>query len=188
MTLAHVRFLRLATVLLASLLVLGCATRNFVRDGADHRLMLRGNDPVAYFTMGRAVRGDPVIRAEHEGLIYRFVSEAHRAIFLREPARDVPAYGGACAGGANYALKTTIGADAFKIVDGRLFMFGGADALRHWEMDQAANIAVADRYWEDEMKDTPNRLQNWKRWIFRVPHYRTDAELEAEWQRRNGPK
>jgi YHS domain-containing protein len=176
-----------ALVLLVAALS-GCAVYNVVSQGDDARLMLRGNDPVAYFTMGRAVAGDPSLKADYDGVTYRFATREHREAFLASPAKYVPAYGGTCAGGANYALKTPVGADTFKIVGGRLFMFGGPSARRHWEMDEAENIRKADWYWENEMKNVPMRLQNYKRWTFRVPHYKTDAQLEAEWQARFGKK
>jgi len=177
------RSLRLLLLALVMLAGAGCATRNTISDGADSALMLRGYDPVAYFTVGRAMKGRPELRATHDGLNYRFASEAHHAAFLANPARYVPAYGGACSNGANYALKTPIDAvDHFRIHDGRLFMFGSASAARHWDMDPAANIRLGDHYWETEMKDMPTKLQNLKRWTFRVPHYKSDAQLEAEWQ------
>ena len=166
----------------------GCSTYNVVAEGADTKLMLRGNDPVGYFTASKPVKGDPAIAAQYDGVTYRFVSNEHREMFQRDPKKYAPAYGGTCAGGANYALKTPVGADTFKIVDGRLFMFGGASAKRHWEMDEQKNIAMADAYWENEMKDVPMRLQNYKRWTFRVAHYKTDAELEAQWQARFAKK
>ncbi|MFM9887247.1 MAG: YHS domain-containing (seleno)protein [Burkholderiales bacterium] len=178
----------ISALLLLIALLSGCATNNVISDGADANLMLRGNDPVAYFTMDKAVKGDPAIKADHDGVTYRFVSNEHREMFQRDPKKYTPAYGGTCAGGANYALKTPIGAETFKIEEGRLFMFGGASSKRHWEMDEVKNIAMADAYWENEMKNVPMRLQNYKRWIFRVPHYKTDAELEAEWQARSGRK
>jgi YHS domain-containing protein len=172
----------------AGLLVLltGCSTMNVVADGADQQLMLRGNDPVAYQTENRARPGSAQIIAEHDGVTYRFASEENRRAFLAAPQRYVPAYGGFCASGAPYALKANIGADTFKVVDGRLYLFGSERSRRHWEMDQQKNIALGDRYWEEETKDRPFRPQNWYRYTFRVPHYRTDAELEAEWQRRQG--
>lgn len=177
------RFARWFLPLLLALAGAGCATRNTVSDGPDAALMLRGYDPVAYFTMGRAVKGRPELRAGHDGVSYRFANEAHHAAFLANPARYVPAYGGACSNGANYALKTPIGAvEHFRIHDGRLFMFGSADAAKHWDMDPATNIRLGDHYWQTEMKDVPSKLQNLKRWIFRVPHYKSDAQLEAEWQ------
>jgi len=164
----------------------GCATMNVVSDGDDAQLMLRGNDPVAYQTLNKAVRGDPQIKAQHEGVTYRFASDEHRRIFLAAPQKYVPAYGGFCASGAHYALKANIGAQTFKVVDGRLFLFGGPRSRRHWELDQQKNIELGDWYWEHETKDRPFRPQNWYRYTFRVPHYKTDAELEAEGQRRYG--
>jgi len=172
--------------LVALVLLPACSTINVVADGDDSSLMLRGNDPVAYHTLGKAVQGDPRIKAQHDGVTYRFVSEEHRRQFQSSPQRYVPAYGGFCASGAPYALKANIGANTFKVVDGRLYLFGGPRSRRHWEMDQEKNIKLGDWYWENETRDRPFRLQNWYRYIFRVPHYKTDAELEAEWQRRHG--
>lgn len=160
----------------------GCATMNVVSDGADERLMLRGNDPVAYQTLDKAVRGDPQIKAQHDGVTYRFISEEHRRLFTAAPQKYVPAYGGFCASGAHYALKANIGANTYKVVNGRLFLFGSPRSRRNWELDQQKNIELGDWYWEHETKDRPFRPQNWYRYMFRVAHYKTDAE----WQRRNG--
>jgi YHS domain-containing protein len=177
---------RLAVAVLALAMLAGCATRNVVSDGEDRNLMLRGNDPVAYFTMNRAMKGDPAIKARHEGLTYRFVNTMHRDMFLKTPERYVPAYGGYCASGVHYGLKSNIGADTFKIVDGRLFLFGGERSKKHWELHEKENIALADKMWAEETRDAPARLQNWKRYVFRVPYYKTNAELEAEYQKRFG--
>lgn len=177
---------RLLAVLALVAMLPACSTMNVVSDGEDARLMLRGNDPVAYHTLGRAVKGSPQIKAQHEDVTYRFVDEDNRRRFLAAPQRYVPAYGGFCASGAPYALKANIGAEVFKIVNGRLYLFGSARSRRHWEMDQAKNIELGDHYWEHETKNRPFRPQNWYRYTFRVPHYKTDAELEAEWQRRHG--
>jgi YHS domain-containing protein len=180
--------LRAALVGALALLASACGTaRNTVEDGADKALMLRGHDPAAYFTQKAAVKGNPAIKADHEGLTYRFVSEEHKRMFVASPARFVPAYGGACSNGAPYAVKThgTTGA-IFEVYKDRLYVFGGRDSRKHWLMEPDKNIQLADGYWESEMKDTPHKLQNLKRiFLFRVPHYKTDAELEAEWRRRN---
>ncbi len=179
---------RLTLLLILFALLPACATKNVVSDGSDEQLMLRGNDPVAYQTLNKAVRGDPQIKVQHDGVTYRFSSEEHRQKFLAAPEKYVPAYAGFCASGAPYALKANIGADTFKVVNGRLYLFGGPRSRRHWEMDQQKNIELGDWYWEHETRDRPFRPQNWYRYTFRVPHYKTDAELEAEWQRRYGKK
>lgn len=53
-------------------------------------------------------------------------------------------------------------------------------------MDADRNVELGDRYWEEEAKDVPFRLQNWKRYVFRVPHYKTDAELDRVHLSRHG--
>jgi YHS domain-containing protein len=178
---------RLVRWLLPALLVVlaGCGTvRNTIVEGEDRALMLRGNDPVAYFTEKRAVKGDPAIRAERDGVSYRFASQANRETFLRNPARFEPAYAGFCASGAPYALKANIGADVFYVYEDRLYLFGSDRSRRNWVMDAAENVKVGDRYWAEETKDVPYRLQNAKRYTLKVPGYKTDAELDAERERR----
>jgi YHS domain-containing protein len=178
---------RLARWLLPALLALlaGCGTvRNTIADGDDRALMLRGNDPVAYFTEKRAVKGDPAIKVERDGVTYRFASAAHRDLFLKDPARYEPAYAGFCASGAPYALKANIGADVFLVYGDRLYLFGSERSLKNWAMDAAENVKAGDRYWAEETKDVPFRLQNARRYTFKVPGYKTDAELDAERERR----
>lgn len=177
--------LRIAFVVLATLLVVGCGTvANVTTDGDDRTLMLRGNDPVAYFTRQAAIAGDPAIKADHAGVTYRFASAEHRALFLRDPERYAPSYAGFCASGAPYALKAAIGADVFAIVDGRLFVFGSDRSRRNWLMGWRDNVRAGDRYWTEEMRDVPYRWQNLKRYVLKVPGYRTDDELDAEFARR----
>jgi len=177
-------FLRLLLVCLLLAAATGCATRNVVSDGGDDNLMLRGNDPVAYQTEGKVRQGNPALKAVHDGLTYRFTSESNRRLFLASPVRYVPAYAGYCASGVHYGLKAAIGAGTFKVVDGRLFLFGSPRSRRNWELHQADNIRNGDAMWED-IKDNPYRLQNLYRYAFKVPGYKTDAELDAEWARRN---
>ena len=50
----------------ASMLLLGCGSMHVTSDGEDSRLMLRGNDPVAYFTLGKATRGAPGIKTDNQ--------------------------------------------------------------------------------------------------------------------------
>jgi YHS domain-containing protein len=178
---------RLARWLLPALLALlaGCGTvRSTIVDGDDRALMLRGNDPVAYFTEKRPVKGDPAIKVEREGVTYRFASAGNRELFLKDPAHYEPAYDGFCASGAPYALKAFIGADVFMIYNDRLYLFGSERSRVNWAMDAAENVKSGDRYWAEETKNVPYRLQNAKRYTFKVPGYKTDAELDAERERR----
>ena len=79
-----------AAVLL--LVLQGCAglTANTISEGADKHLGLKGHDPVAYFTDGKHMLGDAAIKAEHEGVTYRFVSEEHKKMFVADPNHYAP--------------------------------------------------------------------------------------------------
>lgn len=182
-TAALKRWLWISALLLA-VMASGCATHNTVSDGDDRRLMLKGHDPVAYFTLGKPAPGNPAIKADHDGATYRFMNEENRALFVKNPAKYQPQYNGFCANGVVYAIALGGNHDTFKIIDGRLFMFGGGNSRKYFEMDQQRNVKLADGYWRGEMQDSTARIQSWKRLLFKVPHYKTNKELAAEWETR----
>jgi YHS domain-containing protein len=162
---------------------------NVVSDGADSRLMLKGYDPVAYFTLGVPTRGRPEIKAEHEGVTYRFASDDNRRLFIANSAKYVPAYGGFCTNGMVYAIPLGGEPENFKIVRGRLHVFGGARSKLYFEMDEEKNLKLADHYWETEVKGSHWRWQSLKRvWLDKVPHYKTNRELSEEYEKRLGRK
>lgn len=176
----------LAGAAFAAAFLAGCGSMNVVSQGDDPQLMLKGHDPVAYFTEGKAVPGKPEIRTAHRGVTYRFASEQSKRAFITAPDRYVPQFGGFCANGMVYAIPLGGEPENFKIIDGRLYVFGGARSKLYFEMDQERNLRLAAQYWETEVKDSAWRLQSWKRLVFKVPHYKTNGELAAEYQRRYG--
>ena len=179
--------MRMLALPFAALLLAGCGSMNVVSDGADSRLMLKGYDPVAYFTVGKPVLGKPDLKADHQGVTYRFMSEDSRRLFLANPAKFVPQYGGWCSNGLVYAIPLGGEPQNFKIIDGRLYLFGGIRPKLYFEMDQERNLKLADHYWESEVKDSNWRLQAWKRvWFAKVPHYKTNKELAEEYEKRYG--
>jgi YHS domain-containing protein len=165
-------------VLLAALLA-GCGSiHNTVAEGADDRLMLRGNDPVSYFNAPAPLKGDPSLKSVHDGDTYRFANAANKAAFDASPGRYAPAWGGFCAAGAPYALKAAIDANVYTVYKGRLYLFGSERSKANFMMDADANIMLGDRYWEQETKNMPSRYQNAARYTFRVDHYKNDRELD----------
>lgn len=170
----------------AALALAACSTLDTVSQGEDSNLMLRGMDPVGYFTVGMAMRGRPEIKAEHGGATYRFANETNRRLFITSPDRYAPQFGGFCANGMAYAVPIAGETDSFKIIDGKLYMFGGKRAKLYFEMDQERNLRLAWHYWETEVRDSAWRLQSWKRLLFRVPHYKSNRELAEEYQKRFG--
>jgi YHS domain-containing protein len=110
-------------------------------------LAIDGYDPVAYFTEGRPVKGDPRFTHSHRGATYQFMSAASRDLFAKEPDRYVPQFGGFCA----YAVSRNYTADtdplAWKIVDGKLYLNYNARAQAKWQEDVPGNIAKGHANW-----------------------------------------
>lgn len=183
------KILRLCAAALLVALLSACGSMNVMSEGADSRLMLQGNDPVAYFTVGRPVKGDPAIKTDHNGVTYRFSSAGNRETFVKDPAKYAPQYGGFCSNGLVYAVPIAGQTDNFKIINGKLYMFGGLGSKLFFEMDQEKNLKLADGYWESEVRDANWRTQSWKRvWFSKVAHYKTNRELAAEYEKRYGKK
>ena len=158
---------------------------NVVSDGADARLMLKGHDPVAYFTAGKPVRGETAIKSDYAGVTYRFASEANRAAFLAAPDKYVPQYGGFCAHGVAYAVKMGGDPQWWRIANGRLFIYDDQEGYDFAGERLDFHIERADHYWSSEAKDAPVWWQYVKRvWLDKVPHYRGGADLECEWLRK----
>jgi hypothetical protein len=155
-----------------------------ISDGSDANLMLEGHDAVAYFTQNEALKGDPAIRTERLGVVFRFVSEANKAEFLRAPHRYMPQFGGFCANGINYAIPWGGGGgpNTWRVYRGKLYVFGGQSSRDHFEMDTEANLALAHKYWNEEVADSNAFFTRYKRLVFRVPHYKTGRELQGEWE------
>ncbi len=109
---------------------------------------LKGYDPVAYFTGGKAQKGLETITATNAGLTWRFANAAHKAAFEKEPAKYLPQYGGFCAWGvANGKLFDIDPADGWTITDGKLFVVFNGDILKLFKADQTALVAKAEQNW-----------------------------------------
>ena len=172
----------------AFMLLQGCAVYNTTSEGADGNLMLQGHDPVSYFTGALPVRGQAAIAARHLHGTYRFSTAANRDRFLAAPDRYAPQYGAFCAKGASYAIRAGGNPLVYDIREGRLFIFVNDYAREYWRTDPADFVAKADRYWTTEMADSAVTWSNLKRFVFRVPHYKTYPEEFADFEKRTGKK
>ena len=150
---------------------------NAVADNPEGRLMLKGADVVAYFTQNKFAQGSPQYRSSYQGVDFRFASAEHKALFDKEPAKYLPQYGGYCANGIVYGIPWGGDADTWKLVDGKLYIFGGRGSMDAFLLDEKANVAMADKYWKEEVSGSNSFIQRSKRMVLRVPHYKSGEEL-----------
>jgi YHS domain-containing protein len=153
---------------------------NAVADEQDARVILKGADVVAYFTQGKYVQGTPQIKSDYEGVTFRFSTAAHKALFDKEPQKYLPEFGGYCANGIAYGIPWGGDADTFSMINGKLYIFGGQASKDGFEVDPVGNLALAQKYWKDEIAGNNSIIQRTKRLVFKVPHYKSGEQIAAE--------
>lgn len=118
----------------------------------ENKVAIQGYDPVAYFTLKKAVKGKSSFTATYEGVTYNFSSQANKDLFLKNPSSYEPQYGGWCA----YAMgenneKVEINPETFKIIDGKLYLFYNAyfnNTLKSWNKNETNLKKKADANWK----------------------------------------
>jgi YHS domain-containing protein len=157
----------------------GLSPVNAVSTDDDERLMLFGADVVAYFTENRYVQGSPQFHSDYADVDFHFASAENKALFDKDPTGYLPQYGGYCTNGIVFGIPWGGNAEDFLVHDGKLYIFGGEMSKQAVLLDLDNNIALADRYWQEEVKDSNSFLQRMKRLVFRVPHYQSGEEQAA---------
>ncbi len=177
--------IRISVSALMCVLLAGCGVRYAtIKTDRGEDLMLLGHDPVAYFTAGKPVRGDPKLAAKHEHATYYFTTEVHRKLFVANPEKYKPQYGAFCADGAAYGVKLGSDPTEFEIFQERLFIFGDVIGREFWKLRPEWDVEKADLMWP-ETGASGHQWQSLKRLVFRVPWYKTGRELFTEWQAKN---
>jgi len=87
------------------------------------RLAIKGYDPVAYFTMGRPVQGEPKFEHTVDDVRYRFATAEHLGMFIQDPDRYMPQYRGLCAMGLGAkGYKVEANPENWVINEGKLYV------------------------------------------------------------------
>jgi hypothetical protein len=124
-----------------------------VNTGYFGDVAIRGYDPVAYFTENKAVEGSERFSHHWLGATWHFASAKNRDLFVREPLKYAPQYGGHCADGVSLGTITTnIDPKAWRIIDGKLYLNydpGAADGFAK----NRTKVVDSQKYWP-EVKQT----------------------------------
>lgn len=135
----------LAATALTSLLLMAEAAQSTY--ATERGIAIDGYDPVAYFTTGKATKGDSAHAFAWNGAKWLFASSAHQDQFAKDPAKFAPQYGGFCAYGMSRGYKAVIDPQAFTIIDGKLYLNYDAKVQDTWRKHTAGYIRQADAAW-----------------------------------------
>jgi hypothetical protein len=142
------------TIALLSISAAHAEERAAINTGYFGNVAILGYDPVAYFTEGRAVQGSPDIAQSWLGATWYFATAKHRDIFAADPISYAPQYGGFCAGSVAAGRVTdNIDPNSWRIIDGKLYLFGGSGGLEQdFDPSAAKILADAETRWPDVKK------------------------------------
>lgn len=108
---------------------------------------IKGYDPVAYFKEGKPVKGHETYTYQWQGADWHFSTEENMEAFKADPEKYAPQFGGYCAYGVSKGALYKIEPEAWKIVDGKLYLNYSKGIQEKWEANQAAFIKKAEENW-----------------------------------------
>ena len=108
---------------------------------------IKGYDTVAYFTENKAVKGSKDFVTEHKGATWHFSSQENLDLFLSEPEKYEPQYGGYCAYAVAQNTTASIKPELFTIVDDKLYLNYNAKINDQWQSNKEEFIQQADSNW-----------------------------------------
>ncbi|MBC7979115.1 MAG: YHS domain protein [Armatimonadetes bacterium] len=145
---------RLAVFMYAMAISIGFASqlqaqaRNIEKSGRA----LQGYDPVAFFTDGKPVKGEPTIHSSVNGAKYYFSTAENKTMFDKDPGKYEPEFGGYCAYGVTKGDLIKIDVNAFQIVNGRLLLQYSKGVREKFNKDTQGNLKIADAKWPEVSK------------------------------------
>ena len=113
---------------------------------------IRGYDPVAYHTQHKPVEGKAAHQWQWQDATWYFASQANLDLFRADPERYAPQYGGYCAYAVAKGSTAKTVPDAWKIVDGKLYLNYDAGIQKKWEKDIPGYIVKANANWPKVIK------------------------------------
>jgi|ERR1700722_17810680 len=111
-------------------------------------VILKGYDPVAYFTQKKAVKGSPKYQTTYQGATYYFSSAADLTTFKKSPSKYVPQYGGFCANGMANRKASDIDPSVFFVIKGKLYVCASPEAEKEFQSNVEGNVKKADDNWD----------------------------------------
>jgi YHS domain-containing protein len=108
---------------------------------------IKGYDPVAYFTQSKPVKGSAQFTHEWKGAKWQFASEENRNLFKASPDKYAPQYGGYCAWAVGHNYTADTDPEAWKIVDGKLYLNYNKSVQAKWSQEMPKWIADGDKNW-----------------------------------------
>ena len=118
----------------------------------SQKLVGDGYDLVSYFSENKPVKGKSSISSQYQGLLFYFSSQENKDLFINDPTRYLPKYGGWCAYAiGDYAKKVDVDPLSYTIENGELYLFYKSyfnDTREKWIKNHDALKQSAEEIWQ----------------------------------------
>jgi len=114
---------------------------------AQKNIAIKGADTVAYFTEGKLVRGSAEFTHQWKGATWQFASAKNKNLFVANPEKYAPQYGGYCAYAVSRGYTASIVPEAWTIFDNKLYLNYSKSVQAQGERDIPGNINKGDANW-----------------------------------------
>jgi YHS domain-containing protein len=110
---------------------------------------IKGYDTVAYFTENAAVKGKSEFSTEYQQATWLFSSQKNLDLFISDPEKYAPQYGGYCAYAVSQGSTASIKPELFTIHDDKLYLNYNQSINQKWSQNKDAFIRDADKNWPE---------------------------------------
>jgi YHS domain-containing protein len=115
-----------------------------------------GYDVVSYFNADAQrqgpILGDRNYETEYGGVMWRFATKENLALFLSNPERYLPQYGGYCAWAVSRGYPAKGDPHHWSLEDGKRYLNYNADVKKNWARDIPGNIEKGNANWTGDLE------------------------------------
>jgi len=144
---------KIFVVTLTSIWSIGASAVDPVFTGLFSDKAIRGYDTVAYFTEGKAVEGNDAFVTEYKQAKWLFSSQKNLDLFVADPEKYAPQYGGYCAYAVANNTTASIKPELFTIHQGKLYLNYNESVNDKWVAQKESYIQDADKNWPALLAD-----------------------------------
>ena len=101
---------------------------------------IEGYDPIAYFTEQKAVKGEKSYSYQWKDATWYFSSAENMKMFKGNPEKYAPQFGGYCSFAVSKGFTAKIDPQAWKVIDGKLYLFNDETFRSKWESEPERNM------------------------------------------------
>ncbi|PCI59549.1 MAG: YHS domain protein [Kordiimonadales bacterium] len=135
----------IAIALIFTVAITGAAAADdSIYTGTFSSKAVSGYDTVEYFKSGVPTKGNKKFKTEYKDAEWRFSSQENLDLFLADPTKYAPQYGGYCAWAMSSGYTASGDPKQWAIVDGKLYLNYDKSIKKKWDADRPGFIVKAD--------------------------------------------